>query len=91
MHREHAPEVTVPPRRRGVNGLPDDLIDYSDDKDAVGGSHDDELAQPSVQGQAQSPATQTLATSRRRSHSHDPGWASSKSLRSKTRSRSGEA
>ena len=47
MHREQAPEVTVPPRRRGVNGLPDDLIDYSQDEDAVGGSHDDELAQPS--------------------------------------------
>ena len=37
------------------------------------------------------PATQMLATSRRRSHSQPPGWASSKSFRSITRSRSGEA
>ena len=37
------------------------------------------------------PATHTLVTSRRRSHSQAPGCASSKSLRSKTRSRSGEA
>ena len=37
------------------------------------------------------PATQMLAASRRRSHSQPPGCASSKSLRSITRSRSGEA
>ena len=47
MSNDSAPHLTVPARRRGVNGLPDDLIDYSDDEDAVGGSHDDELAQPS--------------------------------------------
>ena len=47
MADDSAPEVTVPRRWRGVNGLPDDLIDYSDDATAVGGSHDDELAQPS--------------------------------------------
>jgi hypothetical protein len=47
MKDESAPEPTVPRRWRGVNGLPDDLIDYSKDDDAVGGSHDDELAQPS--------------------------------------------
>ena len=37
------------------------------------------------------PAIQRLTTSRRRSHSHGPGCASSKSFRSITRSRSGEA
>ena len=47
MKDESDAEPIVPRRWRGVNGLPDDLIEYSSDDDAVGGSHDEDLAQPS--------------------------------------------